>query len=110
MRYYTQGRRPEILTLNAYQGLAAESMKELDLNIVEERLYLMLGLCSEAGEVGDLLLKSLKYKTNSVKSSDVALELGDVLWFLAIIADSYGLLLGNIADDNLAKLQERHSK
>ena len=66
--------------------------------------YPTLGLCGEAGEVAEKVKKNIR----DGKSLDgVGLELGDVLWYLAILADDLGVDLEDIAKWNVDKLQRR---
>lgn len=41
---------------------------------------------------------------------DVSSELGDTLWMLSEIATQYGLHLGDIAEENIAKLRDRRTR
>ena len=68
--------------------------------------YLALGLASEAGEVCDLFKKSL----NLIKPGDehkLELELGDVLWYLTRLADTFEIPMEHIRGTNAAKLEQR---
>lgn len=72
-----------------------------------------LGLAGEAGEVTDKWKKILAYKDAKVSQEDleeIAKELGDVLWYIAIFADNLGLKLDDIARNNLKKLADRHHR
>jgi NTP pyrophosphatase (non-canonical NTP hydrolase) len=77
--------------------------------------YPALGLAGEAGEVCELIKKSIRdgaagpdgRRTIKIDETKVALELGDVLWYVAALAGDLGLSLGDIATMNLAKLGSR---
>ena len=77
-------------------------------------LYPLLGLNSEVGELAGKLKKIIR--DESFKGVDniefeirwkLAKELGDVLWYVAAVADDLGFNLSTIALDNLIKLQSR---
>lgn len=71
--------------------------------------YLIFGLCSEAGELADLKKKAIANDT-TYEINDVIAEMGDVLWYLTRLADSFDLTLGKIRDVNAAKLQARQAQ
>lgn len=68
----------------------------------------MLGL---VGEVGGLLGEYKKLlrdgATHRKFHDEVGEELGDILWYVANVASKFGLDLGEIADQNLAKVRDR---
>jgi len=67
--------------------------------------YLTMGLISEVGEIADLrkrFEKGTPYETESM-----ALEIGDVLWYLTRLADIHGYTMEQIRDLNAAKLRAR---
>lgn len=66
-----------------------------------------LDLTGEAGEVAELIKKHRFHRQPLVPTA-LEKELGDVLWYLANLADVCGLSLERIAAVNLAKLRERH--
>ena len=66
-----------------------------------------LGLCGEAGEVADLI-KKWKGHGHDLDKSKITKELGDVLWYLANLADQLGINLDVIAQGNVAKLRARY--
>lgn len=70
--------------------------------------YLALGLTGEAGEVAEKIKKSIR----DDKDLDDGMkdELGDVLWYLARLADELGFELDEIADNNLDKLFDRKER
>ena len=70
-------------------------------------LYPALGLCGEAGEVAEKVKKSIRDDGGVWKKDEIAKELGDVLWYLANIADDLGVSLEDVAAENLKKLSSR---
>lgn len=70
--------------------------------------YLTLGLMNEAGEVGGKIKKYLRgdYGFDELQER-ISGELGDVLWYLAVLTDELELDLSAIAAENLLKLRKR---
>jgi len=69
--------------------------------------YLTMGLCSEAGEVAGKVKKKIRDGEPADYKDQVAAELGDVFWYLAVLTDRMGLNLSDIAFNNLNKLYKR---
>jgi len=69
--------------------------------------YLTLGLCSEAGEVAGKLKKKIRDGEPANFKEEMSAELGDVFWYLAVLADRLGLNLSDIAFDNITKVMLR---
>ena len=99
------------LSLDGYQD---EAMKTA---IYPERhrnpQYPALGLCGEAGEVANKVKKIYRDAGGRIEHESreaLAEELGDVLWYVALLADEINLSLNNIAVRNLLKLRDRHSR
>jgi NTP pyrophosphatase (non-canonical NTP hydrolase) len=76
------------------------------------RLYChALGLCSEAGEVADKIKKLYRDDVEPhVFREQLRKELGDVLWYVAMLAEDLMLTLSSIAESNLDKLSDRHRR
>ena len=72
------------------------------------RHYCILGLVNEAGEVAGKEKKRVRGDYNEAQVIPmIEAELGDVLWYVARLADEYGLSLQRIVDANVAKLEHR---
>lgn len=71
-------------------------------------LMCALGLAGESGEVADIVKKAVFHKKVAVDSERVKDELGDILWYIAVLADELGLTLAEIMCHNVAKLRARH--
>ncbi len=97
----------EPLTLSEYQKLAMRS----DLVPGEGVTATAVPLLGLAGEVGSLLTEYKKQLREGARyrpfADHVSEEIGDVLWYLANLAAKAGLDLGEIAEENLAKVAER---
>ena len=72
-----------------------------------QKLYGPMGLAGEAGEVIDYL-KKVYFHGHDLDLSKLSKELGDVLWYIACIADAFDLSLDDIAKENIQKLKERY--
>lgn len=98
---------------NEYQDFSTTTAIYPQFERIDELTYLALGLAGEAGEVAGKVKKILR-DDNSVISlqHEMALadELGDVLWYLARLADTIGFDLGEIADNNVIKLRDRKNR
>jgi NTP pyrophosphatase (non-canonical NTP hydrolase) len=66
-----------------------------------------LGLAGEAGETADLIKKQIGHG-HPINLNDVVGELGDILWYVAVLADCYDLSMTEIAERNVEKLQARY--
>lgn len=64
----------------------------------------------EAGELANKWKKVLRGDGGDLFNSFVAAELGDVLWYLARLADECGYTLEEIASYNLKKLADRKAR
>ena len=91
------------LTLDQYQQQAkATAVYPED----KAREYLVAGLAGEVGELASLFAKVWRGDGN-LKFPHAAAELGDVLWFVAMLADEIGCDLSDVAANNLNKLADR---
>lgn len=91
-----------------YQGkahrTAADTTNKAQLQVLAG---LCLGLTGEAGEVADTVKKSVM-QGHPLSISTVIDELGDVLWYIAELADFLGYGLSAVASDNIRKLETRY--
>lgn len=69
-----------------------------------------LGISGEAGEVSDIIKKVVGHGhelTPELKQK-LSKELGDVLWYVAALADHLGFDLSSVANANIEKLKARY--
>ena len=71
--------------------------------------YLALGLSSESGEVAGKIKKIIRDKSK-LNPNDIGAEIGDVLWYCALLADELKLNLGKIMENNIEKLHSRKAR
>ena len=99
------------MDLNQYQTTALETA--IYPNQGQNFTYPVLGLLGEAGEVADKLKKVIRdgdgILTNTVRET-VAKELGDVMWYLAVLSYELDYDLNTIAQNNLDKLASRKAR
>ena len=95
------------MELNEYQKAAlATAIYPNDSTIS----YLALAISGEAGELADKVKKVLRDKGGKFSDADkraMALELGDVMWYVANLADVIGYGLTDIAQMNIEKIAGR---
>lgn len=92
------------LSLNAYQNLARRTRLP-----TADSMYSLLNLGAEAGELLGVVAKARR-KEVPVDINKVLLELGDIMWHVAAVADDYGLSLSEVAEANIAKLNDRANR
>ena len=76
--------------------------------------YLSLGIASEAGEVAGKVKKLIRDGEDKegfeMKKLAIASEIGDVLWYCAMMAKEVGVPLNDIMKENLKKLHGRKER
>lgn len=94
------------MNFNDYQK---EALKTVVYPGEQGIIYTTLGLASEAGEVAGVAKKRIRgdYETTSDFLEKMISELGDTLWYLAMIAEELGITLDAVANYNLSKLKLR---
>lgn len=73
----------------------------------------ILGLVGESGEVAEKYKKIIRDKKGEISTEDrkeLIKELGDVLWYIALLAKYLGVPLEEVASQNLDKLSSRKSR
>ena len=99
------------MTPNEYQTAALSTA--IYPNMGQNFVYPALGLVGEAGEVADKLKKVIRDNggvlTDPVRDA-VAKELGDVLWYVSVLAYEMDYDLNEIAQINIDKLNSRKER
>lgn len=70
-------------------------------------LHGAIGLATEAGEIQDALKKHVFYG-KPLDLVNIAEEMGDMFWYLAVLSDSIGEPFQKIMETNIAKLKARY--
>jgi len=76
-------------------------------------IYPTLGLTGEAGEVANKVKKIIRDGSDSKNEklvSEIKSEIGDCLWYIAVLANDFDIKLSDIASANIEKLATRKSK
>jgi len=98
----------EVMTAEFYEMKAGQTAIFPKYKALE---YLALGLTSEAGEVAGKVKKLIRDGEDmegfELKKIAIASEVGDVLWYCAMMAKEVGVPLNDIMKDNLKKLHGR---
>jgi len=123
------------MTGTEYQRLALMTVNR-DLSMSEQLANGALGLCGEASEVADVLgamlrlmtaaeyiteltasagkvgdrIKKALYQNAVLDMNKLCEELGDVMWYTSLIADTCGRDLDSIMQGNIDKLRRRYPK
>lgn len=105
---------------NDYQDFTKTTAKYLEVfrkrfgdETGSEHLYGALGLNGEAGEVADKIKKLFRDRNgeaDAVFIEEIKKELGDVLWYVARIADDFDIPLEEVARGNVQKLSSRKDR
>ena len=110
-RPYNEIAQTIYMDLNNYQTAALQTA--IYPNRGANFPYPALGLVGEAGEVADKLKKVIRDNdgvlTDTVRDA-VAKELGDVMWYVAVLAYELDYDLNTIAQNNLDKLASRQQR
>lgn len=99
---------------NVYQDMTAETAvypgaKQRGMNGVN---YCLMGLGGEVGELQNKFKKVMRgdRELDTTTKIELALEAGDVLWYLARLCDELGYELHEVAQMNIDKLWARKRK
>ncbi|MBP5345340.1 MAG: nucleoside triphosphate pyrophosphohydrolase family protein [Bacteroidales bacterium] len=95
------------MTINEYQEGALRTAIYPESRRI---IYPTLGLTGEAGEVADKVKKVIRDNNDEFtdeRKQQIALELGDVMWYAATLAHDLGYSLDEICQMNLDKLASR---
>lgn len=100
------------MTFDEYQKQALSTAVNNYDPLMAKTIWAM-GVAGEAGEVVEKWKKIVAYKDGQLSAEDrdeLAKELGDVVWYIAVMAHSLGLSFEDIMQRNVAKLQSRQKR
>lgn len=96
------------MNFNDYQQAATKTNTMTDPVLAP--MYYTLGLTGEAGEIAEKVKKVVRNHGGDfakLDRDDIKKELGDVLWYLAMLAKTFDIKLDDVAQTNIAKLADR---
>lgn len=94
-----------------YQRAALRTARDKDAP--DEFMHLVLGLVGETGEIAEKVKKLVRDKHSDLAQldrNDMAAEIGDVLWYAAVLANFLDLSLNEVAQRNVDKLADRQRR
>lgn len=99
------------MTFEEYQQAALKTAR--DKHTKNEIFHLILGLVGEAGEIAEKMKKLVRDQgtdESKIDTDDLTKELGDVLWYTAVLADYFDIPFERVAAKNIAKLADRQKR
>ena len=110
-KQWMKERQLSTITAADYQSRACETAIFPKQQAME---YLTLGLTGEAGEIANKVKKFIRDGAAKdeylAKRIEIGYEIGDVLWYCAVLAEELEMNLGHIMEKNLEKLADRHKR
>lgn len=98
------------MQLDEYQ---IEAIKTRRRPVADPNQHLIVSLLGLAGEAGELISEYKKHLRDGESYAPLKVrareELGDLLWYIASVADEFGLSLGEVGAENLKKIKDRWS-
>lgn len=94
------------LTWDEYQTESMRTKGKLD-GTWDALASAALGLAGEAGEVADQVKKHI-FHQHPLDLEELGKEIGDVLWYVALLLDTTGLKMDDILQANIEKLKRRY--
>ncbi|HEX5395360.1 MAG TPA: nucleoside triphosphate pyrophosphohydrolase family protein [Candidatus Saccharimonadales bacterium] len=98
------------MTLDEYQKKALSTNINQGTHLFFDRMF---GLVGEAGEMADKVKKWIRddeAEWDKLDKKMMADELGDVLWYVATLAETLGYSLEEVGRQNVEKLQSRMNR
>ena len=101
------------MTFDEYQKAAVTTaLKSYDDPIMQNSIWVM-GIAGEAGEIVEKWKKAVAYREGKFSDNEFAdfkKEFADVIWYIAVLAESLGLSLDEMMQQNVQKLADRQKR
>jgi NTP pyrophosphatase (non-canonical NTP hydrolase) len=100
------------MTFDEYQKQALTTAITNPDPLMDKTIWAM-GISGEAGEVLEKWKKIVAYRDGVITDEDkkeLQKELGDVVWYVAVLAHSLGISLEDVMQTNVAKLASRKQR
>lgn len=92
------------MNLKEYQELCEKTAKKFDSE-EKEILTWGLGIAGEAGDVASCIKKTFAHDND--QRAGIKENIGDSLWYLAMICNFFNWDMQQVLEENIAKLQKR---
>jgi NTP pyrophosphatase (non-canonical NTP hydrolase) len=96
------------LRLKEYQKLVIKTAKGNYQNKNDEIANWGLGVAGEAGDLAGCIKKTIYHKNDQTQG--IRENVGDAMWYLAMICNFYGWDFEEILAENIEKLNKRYQK
>ena len=96
------------MNLKEYQELCKKTAKKFDTE-EKEILTWGLGIAGEAGDVASCIKKVYAHDNHDVKDG-IKENIGDTLWYMAMICNFHGWDFEDVLKENIEKLNKRYSE
>ena len=110
-KQWMKERQLSSITASLYQEKACETAIFPKKQAME---YLTLGLTGESGEIANKVKKFIRDGASKeeylAKRIEIGYEIGDVMWYCAVLAEELDMNLGHIMEKNLEKLADRKKR
>jgi len=97
----------KIKNISEYQNLCKKTAQKFK-DKEKEILTWGLGMVGEAGDVAGCIKKTFSHKND--QKEGIRENIGDTLWYTAMICNHFNWDLGEILTENIKKLKKRYPK
>lgn len=105
------GKEYQELAMRTNDGKCEERLQsKIDSNMtvdISEVICACLGLSGEVGELVDMVKKFVFHKT-PMDDNHFRKEIGDIMWYIALLCHACGYNLDDILEMNIDKLKKRY--